>query len=174
MAIEFIKSSDIQVFPAVHRATEYGISKKTTEENLIKFGKLGSNKANLSQMFEDPDDSSYVIFNIAGYWFRCLEEKIPSGNNLYAYIALIKAPIIGYILTPTDSLTVGGVLDDIVGADTDKSFKGLAFTEDEDGVPNNGGGVVYYGLQIRDSVGDPIYQNLKLDTSEIRDRKSVV
>jgi len=63
----FIKSADIEVFPAVHRLPDYAISKRTTEDNLTKFGKLSSNKANLSQMFEDPDDTTYVIFNIAGY-----------------------------------------------------------------------------------------------------------
>ena len=164
MATQFIKSVDIDVFPAVHRIPAYAISKRTTEDNLTKFGKLSSNKDNLSQMFKDPDAPLYVIFNIAGYWFRCLEAKIPSAANLYAYIALRKDPNIGYILTPADSLTLGGPLDAIVGADTDKSFKGLAF---DDHIPSNVG-VLYYGLQIRDSVGDLIYQNLKLDASEIR------
>ena len=164
MAIKFIKSIDIDVFPAVHRATDYAISKRTTEDNLTKFGKLSGNKANLSQMFKDPDDPLYVIFNIAGYWFRCLEANIPSGDNLYAYIALKEDVNIGYILTPTDSLTVGGVLDGIVGNDTDESFKGLAF---DTKLPSTAG-ALYYGCKVRDAGGSLIYQTLKLDANEIR------
>lgn len=161
MAIQFIKSIDIQVFPAVHRATAYAISKRTTEDNLTKFGKLSSNKANLSQMFEDPDDDLYVIFNIAGYWFRCLKTNIPGGDNLYAYIKLTYNANIGYMLSP---IGVGSTLLD-VGTAGNEDFKGLAFTED--GVPTNGVDVVYYGLKIKN--GSVLtFQNLKLDASEIR------
>lgn len=163
MAPQFIKSIDIEVFPAVQRAVEYSQSKRTTEQNLTTFAKLSSSKENLSQMFKDPDDNFYIIFNIAGYWFRVKADKIPAGNNLHAYIALKANNILGYMLHNTTNQTSGSSLDE------GGYFKGLAF--DTQSIPNNAGGVIYYSLKVRDGSGNLLFQNLKLSASEVRNKQ---
>lgn len=153
----FIKSQKIDVFPAVNRAVGYANAKRTTEENLLKLNKISGNERNLAQMFFDPQDAAYVIFNIYGYWFRCKSADLPSGANLKAYIKLIDAPGVGYMLSPIEG--AGTLLDQ--GALNEEDFCALGFTTEN--IPSG-----CYGLQIRDGDTLLIEQPLKLDANEIR------
>lgn len=163
----YLVSDTIKVFPAAFRSNAYAESKRTTEENLLKFNKLSSNTANLNQAFLDPDDNTYVIFNIHGYWFRFLRTALTAlvGNSLKAYIKLIKdvSVPVGYKLAPTDSS--GTLLDD------GGSFKGLEFTTGD--IPTSSDPLIlYYGMQVTNEAGEFISQNLKLDANEIRNSAS--
>ena len=95
------------MFPSAFRNGD-AEAKRTTEENLLKGLIVKKYTEPLDQMFIDPDDSAYVIFNIHGYWFRCLKTKIPIGNNLFAYIKLEKVDGVGWKLSAID----GDALDD--------------------------------------------------------------
>ena len=163
MAIEYIGTPDIKVFPSAFRNGDEE-AKRTTEENLIKFNRLSSFSDNLEQMFIDPDDSDYIIFNIHGYWFRCLKTSIPLGTNLFAYIKLEKAGV-GWKLSAIPE----SALDD-----EDSKFTGLGFdtTVPDDTYADGDLIVKYYKLKVRDENGDIIEQKLKLDSTEIRNGDS--
>ncbi|MCK9470203.1 MAG: hypothetical protein M0Q88_00425 [Bacilli bacterium] len=163
MAIEYIGTTDIKVFPSAFRNGD-AEAKRTTEENLIKFNRLSSSDENLEQMFTDPDDSDYVIFNIHGYWFRCLKTSIPLGNNLFAYIKLEKVGV-GWTL----SAIPASALDD-----ESDNFTGLGFdaTIPDDEYDNGELIVKYYGLKVRDENGEIIEQKLKLTSDEIRNKNT--
>jgi hypothetical protein len=170
----YIKSNNIQVFPAAFRAPQYEEAKRTTEENLVKFNRISSTNLNLNQVFLDPDtpnttaENTYVIFNIHGYWFRCLRGEIPEGNNLKAYIKLISDSTndIGFKLATTNEN--GSTLDSLNGADY--YFEGLEFTTGDIPQDSISGNITtkHFGLQIRDSSGALKYQKLKLTADEIR------
>lgn len=168
----YIKSEDIVVFPAGFRDTAYAISKRTTEENLLKLAKLSSNKDNLNQLFYDPDDNNFVIINIQGYCFRCLEDDVPVENDLKAYIKVWLDETLGYILSPDAGTVKGQLLDQLPdgGSAGEEDFKGLSFTTGNipPNVNTNEDNIKYYGFQIRDASGNLLIQNLKLDTAEIR------
>ena len=117
-------------------------------------------------MFEDPDDDdTYVIFNIHGYWFRCLKTDI-TGNNIYAFIRLYNEEGVGWRLSST---SIGGS-----GLDDEGEFKGLGFTSNLGEIPSGDATTVkYYSLQVTDSAGELLIQNLKLDSTEIRNGDDV-
>lgn len=167
MAIEYIGTPDIKVFPSAFRNGDEE-AKRTTEENLIKFNRLSSSANNLDQMFEDPDDSDYVIFNIHGYWFRCLKTSIPLGTlgtNLFAYIKLEKVAGVGWKLSAIPE----SALDD-----EDSKFTGLGFdtTVPEDVKEEGELTVKYYGLKVKDENGEIVEQKLKLTSDEIRNKNT--
>ena len=174
-----IKSSNITVFPSGFRGQGYNKSKFTTEDNLTTFAQISSNLNNNNQVFRDPYDASNIIIYIKGYYFNVKEENIPTdgSNPVYAFIRLCKkGDNVGYVLSnayssKTDSKdsSVRYTLDATEGSDD--VFYGLSFCtaiSDLSTLEVDAGDDCYYYVQVRNSNGQLVFQNLKLDTYYIK------
>ena len=165
MAVTYLASNKIDVFPAGFRGTSYGKAKLTTEENLRKLTKITALKENRDCFIIDPDDNEYAILSIYSYIFRLKIVDIPSlpsgADKLYAFIKLRKVSEeendqIGYVLGNVSKITDF----DLDEGDSNSKFYGIGF---DSSIPEGA-----YGIQIRDSEG-LYYQTFQYSSTEIRD-----
>lgn len=174
---KFIKSKSIEVFPSGFRGTGFGGSKLTSEKNITKLNILSYNKDNNNQVYEDPDDSTKIIFILHGYYFRVDKNAIPE-NTKYAYIKIMKTTTetelsadedqLGPVLAKIGGTTAKDVLDAKNGDSND--FYGLGFCEVENDipVPTLTDNYKIYSIQFKDAANNFSFQNKKFNYEEIR------
>ena len=153
----YINSQYVKIYPSGFREASIDLlAGQNTEFNLTNTKKLSMYANNNSYCYKDGDE--FIIY-IQGYYFRTLQARVPSGNNLYAYIKLVNknATVDGNTIQLT---TLVNLTDSSVTLDASNEFKALGF---DSSIPS---GCV--GLMVRDSSGNLIEQKFKLSSDEIR------
>lgn len=173
MAIKFIPSNYIGVFPSGYRDARHAQSKYMSETNLSKFGYFSSDLLKNNFIITSPEDTSEVIIGVGGYIFNAKKEaldSIVSGvANVYAYIKLKQFDAVedlGEVLsnvTLSSSSAEATILDVADSSEEGEvfNFKGLGFSALSSEYGSNP------RVQVTDSEGNLLVSDFRIKVSMI-------
>lgn len=157
MAIQYINSQYVLMYPSGFRAADKDLlAGQNTEYNITNTKKLSKYDINNCYSYFQGDE---IIIYLKGYFFKMLQTKVPSGNNLYAFVKIENknATVEGNTIQLT---TLVNISDSSVTLDASNQFKGLGF---DTNVPTGCASVL-----VRNASGELIEQPFKLSSSEVR------